>query len=91
MLEDSKDVSHICLANHTNKRMYKARVLVQPFGSRCAPANLGRAVTFTQLAAVGILHITAGAFAGDVFCVESHRLATIGFRAFGQLRTNRLP
>ena len=46
--EASKDVSHICLLSPTNKRLRNARVLVQPFGSRRAPASWGRVVTFLQ-------------------------------------------
>ena len=83
--EASKDVAHICLVNPANKRMYKARVLVQPFGSRRAPANWGRVVTFIQFVAEKLLSTSTGAFVGDVFCLESHRLDMSGFWAFKQL------
>ena len=62
-----KDASHICLAKPANKRLYKARVLVQPFGSRRAPANWGRVVTSLQFVADEILHVATGAFVDDVF------------------------
>ena len=76
---------HICRFNPKNKRMYKARVLAQPFGSRRSPANWGRVVTFLQFVAGGILHVSTCAFAYDVFCVESRRLEMSGFRAPKQL------
>ena len=83
--EASMGASHICCINPANKPPYKARVLVQPFGSRRAPTNWGMVVTFLQFVAGEILQVTTGAFADDVFCVESHRLAMGGFWAFKQL------
>ena len=84
--KESEEAAHICFINPTNNRPYKARVLVQPFGSRRAPANWGRVVTFLQFVAGEILRVTTGAFVDDVFCVESHRIAMSGFWAFKQLR-----
>ena len=83
--ETSKEVAHICFINPTDKRPYKARALVQPFGSRRAPANWGIVVTFLQFVASELLQVATGAFVDDVFCVESHRLAMSGFWAFKQL------
>ena len=83
--KDPEEASHICFSNPTNNRPYKARVLAQPFGSRRGPANWGRVVTFLQFSAGELLRVTTGAFVDDVFCVESHRLAMSGFRAFKQL------
>ena len=71
--------------NPTGDRPYKARALVQPFGIRRAPENWGRVVTFSQLVASEALGLATGAFADDVFCAESHRIATSGFRASKQL------
>ena len=65
--EASKEAAHICFSNPINNRPYKARVLVQPFGSRRAPANWGRVVTFLQFVAGEILQVTTGAFVDDVF------------------------
>ena len=83
--EAPNDVSHIFLPNPTNKRFYKARVLVQPFSSRRAPENSDRVVTSPQFGAGGILHVPTGAFVDDVFRAESHRPAMSGFRASEQL------
>ena len=83
--EASREVSHICLANPTNERVYKARILAQPFGSRRAPSNWGRVVTVLQFVSGEALHVSTGAFVDDVFCVESCRLAVSGFWAFKQL------
>ena len=83
--KESEEVAHVCFINQTNGRPYKARVLAQPFGSRRAPANWGRVVTFLQFVAGEVLRVTTGAFADDVFCVESHRVAMSGFWAFEKL------
>ena len=83
--EASEDSAHICFINPANNRPYKALVLVQPFGSRRAPSNWGRVVTFLEFVAGEILHVATGSFVDDVFCVESHRLAMSGFWAFKQL------
>ena len=80
-----REASYISFINPNNNKPYKARFLVQPFGSRRAPANWGRVVTFLQFVACELLYVTTGAFADDVFCVESHRIATSGFWAFKQL------
>ena len=75
--------------NPNANKPYKARVLVQPFGSRRSPANWGRVVTFLQFAACELLRVTTGAFVDEVCSVESHRIAMSSFWAFKQLLRNR--
>lgn len=85
MNESSSDVSHSCLSNPSGGKPYKARVLVQPFGSRRAPSNWGMVVTFFQFVARELLFLTLGAFAGDVYGVEPAMTAGVGFGAVKQL------
>ena len=47
---DSADTAYICFANPNGNLPYKSRILAQPFGSRRAPSNWGRLVTFIQFA-----------------------------------------
>ena len=81
----SREAAHICFTNPTSGRPYKARVLVQPFGSRRAPANWGRVVTFLQFVARELLLVNTGAFVDDAFGVKEDRIATSGFLLFKQL------
>ena len=83
--EASNDAATVCLFNPDDNEPYKARILVQPFGRRRAPANWGRAVTFIQLMACELLTLTVAALVGDVFCDEPASEETIGFRAFKRL------
>ena len=81
----SDDAAHVCFINPVGKRPYKARALVHPLGSRMAPENWGRVVTFFQFVDAELLQVTTGDFADGVLCVESHRLAMSGFWAFKKL------
>ena len=78
---NSSDASYICFINPTDNRPYKSKILVQPFGSRRAPANWGRVVTFIQFLAFRLLHIVVGAFVDDVYCAESAKLSGSSFWA----------
>ena len=82
---DSTDAAFICFTNPNDNLPYKSRILVQPFGSRRAPANWGRVVTFIQFAALRLLNLVVGAFVDDVFCAEGAKIAKSGFWAFKQL------
>ena len=62
-----------------------ARILAQPFGSRRAPSNLGRVVTFIQFVARKLLHLAVGAFVDDFCCAECAKIAKSGFWAFKHL------
>ena len=83
--ESSVGAATVCFVNPTTNAPYKARILVQPFGSRRAPANWGRVVAFIQFLASELLTLTVGTFAGDVYCAEPASLAQSGFWAFKQL------
>ena len=82
---DSSDASCICFINPTDNRRYKSKILVQPFGSRRAPENWGRVVTFIQFLAFRLLHIVVGAVVEDFYCAESAKLSNSSFWAFKQL------
>ena len=75
----SSDAAHICFLNPADNRMYKCRILAQPFGSRREPANWGRVVTFLQFLARTLLPTVVGAYVDDVFCSEDRVLARSGF------------
>ena len=77
----SSEVSNIRFLNPADDRAYKCRILAQPFGSRRAPANWGRVVTFLQFLARRLLSLVVGAYVDDVFCAESIYLAKSGFWA----------
>ena len=81
----SDEASYICIINHADNRPYTARILAQPLGSRGAPANWGRVVTFIQFVALKLLYIAVGAFVGDVYFAEDAKIANSGFWAFKQL------
>ena len=81
----SSEVANICFLNPADYRPYKCRILVQPFGSRRAPANWGRVVTFPQFLARRLLSLVVGAYVDDVFCSESSYLAKSGFWASKRL------
>ena len=81
----SADSARICSLNPVDNRPYKCRILVQPFGSRRAPANWGRVVMFLQFLARVLLPLAAGAYFDDVFCSDGRSLAKCGFWAFKRL------
>ena len=81
----SADAAHICFLNPVDNQPYKCRILVQPFGSRRAPANWGRVVTFLQFLARKLLSLIVGAYVDDVFCTEGRAIAKSGFWAFKRL------
>ena len=81
----SADADHICFLNPSDNRPCKCRILVQPFGSRRAPANWGRVVTFLQFLARTLLSLVVGAYVDDVFCSEGRVLVRSGFWAFKRL------
>ena len=83
--EASNDAATVCYINPEDNKPYKARILVQPFGSRRAPANWGRVVTFIQFIAREILSLAVAAFVDDVFCDEPASAQTSGFWAFKRL------
>ena len=76
---DSSEAAYICIINPGDNRPYKSKILAQPFGSRRAPANWGRVVTFIQFLAYRLLRLTVVEFADDVYCTESAKLARSGF------------
>ena len=53
----SAEASYTCIINHADNRPYTARILVQPFGSRRAPANWGRVVTCIQFVAHKLIYV----------------------------------
>ena len=59
--ESSLEAATICLVDPGTNVPHKARILVQPFGSRRAPANWGRVVTFIQFPAKELQALTVGA------------------------------
>ena len=71
--------------DHVDNRPYKSRILAQPFGSRRAPSNWGRVVSFLQFLARMLLSLAVGACVDDVFFFESSLLVRSGFRAFKRL------
>ena len=79
---DSSEAAYICFINPGENRPYKSKILAQPPGSRRAPANWGRVVTFIQFLAFRLLQLAVGDFADDVYCTESARLARSGFWPF---------
>ena len=81
----SSEAAHICFLNPVDNRPYKCRILAQSFGSRRAPANWGRVVSFLQFLARMLLSLAVGAYVDDVFCSESRFLAKSGFWAFERL------
>ena len=81
----SSEVANICFLNPVDNQPYKCQILVQPFGSRRAPANWGRVVTFLQFLARRLLSLVVGAYVDDVFCSEGGFLAKSGFWAFKRL------
>ena len=81
----SSEAAHICFLNPVDNRPYESRILAQPFGSRRAPANWGRGVTFLQFLARRLLPLVMGAYVDDVFCSESNYMAKSGFRVFKRL------
>ena len=81
----SSEAAHICFLNPTDNRHYKCRILVQPFGSRRAPANWGRVVVFVQFLDRKLLSLVVCAYVDDVFCSESNYLIRSGFWAFKRL------
>ena len=81
----SSEAAHICFLNPTDNRHYKCRILVQPFGSRRAPANWGRVVVFVQFLDRKLLSLVVCAYVDDVFCSESSFLPRSGFWAFNRL------
>ena len=81
----STEAAQICFLNHVDNRPCKCRILAQPFGSRRAPANWGRMVTFLQFSVRDLLSLAAGAYVVDVFFSESKVLARSGFWAFKRL------
>ena len=83
--EASSFAGTVCFVNPADNSPYKPRILAQPFGSRMAPGNWGRVVTFLQFVAREVLSLTASAFAGDIFSAEPATAATSGFWAFDRL------
>ena len=81
----SNDAATVCFTNPDDNKPYEARILVQPFGRRRAPANWGMVVTFVQFLACELLSLTVAAFVGDVFCDEPASASTIGRWAFKRL------
>ena len=81
----SADAAYICHMNPCNNRPYKSRIFAHPFGSRRAPANMSRVVTFVQFLALKLLYIAVGAFVDDVYCAANITIAKSGLWAFKQL------
>ena len=79
--DSSLEAATVCFAHPDTNAPYKARILVQPFGSRRAPANWGRVITFIQFLSMELLALKVGAFADDVYCAEPNSLAKSGFWA----------
>ena len=79
------EAGRIFSINPLDNRPYKSRILAQPFGSRRAPANWGRVVTFLQFSARVLPSLVVGAYAGDVFLRREQLPRTIGFLAFKRL------
>ena len=85
MRETSNEAATTCFVNPTEKRPYKAQILVQPFGRRRAPCNWGRVVTCIQFLARELLALCVAAFVDDVCAAEPSTTATSGFWAFKRL------
>ena len=77
----SSEAAHIFFLNPIDNGPYKSRIPPQPFGSRRAPANLGRVVTFLQFLARVLLSLAVEAYVEDVFSPEINYLANSGFWA----------
>ena len=71
----SAEAAIICFINPSDNLPYRSQVLVQPFGSRRAPANWGRVVTFIQFLALELFYLPVGAFVDDVYCAEDNSIA----------------
>ena len=83
--EASSFAGAVCFVHPADNFPYKARTLVQPFGSRRAPENWGRVVTFLQFVARELRSLTVSAFADDIFSAEPATTATSGFCASKRL------
>ena len=58
---ESHDASLVCFVDPRTNTPHKARILVQPFGSRRAPSNWWRVVTFSQFVAHRLFNLSVGA------------------------------
>ena len=56
--------------------------MVQPFGSKRAPSNWERVVTFAQFLARALLTLVVAAYVDDIFCCEPAATCKSGFWAF---------
>ena len=65
---NSSEAAYICFIDPIDNLPYKSKILAQPFGSRRAPANWGKVVTFIQFVARRLLHLMVGAFVDDAYC-----------------------
>ena len=81
----SADSAYIFFTNPFNNRPYKSRILVHPFGSRMAPANWRRVVTFIHFVALKLRYIAVDAFVDDVCCAVNITISKSGFWALRQL------
>ena len=81
----SADVANVMFANPGDGNVYRARVLVQPFGSCSAPKNWGRLITCIQELAARLFRLHVGAYVDDVFTGEPSTYALSGFSAFKKL------
>ena len=83
--DSSRSVAHVVFGNPADTGIYKARVLVQPFGSRSAPKNWGRVITCLQFLASKLFRLNVSAYVDDVFTGEPSSYVESGFRAFKTL------
>ena len=78
----SRSVAHVVFANPADNGVYKARVLVQPFGSRSAPKNWGRVITCLQFLSSKLFRLDVSAYVDDVFTGEPGSYVESVFTAF---------
>ena len=83
--ETSYEAAVVCVANPVTKVPHKAQILAQPFGSRRAPANWGRVVSFIQFVALRLFRLSVGSFVDDVYCSEPASTISSGFWVFKRL------
>ena len=83
--DESKKAATVCFARPSDNKPFKAQILAQPFGSKRAPANWGRVVTFVQFLARTLLSLVVAAYVDDIFCCEPITTCRSGFWAFKAL------
>ena len=83
--EASNEAATVCFVKPTDNRPRKAQILVQSLGSRRAPENWGRVVTFIQFLDRELLALCVAAFFDDVFAADHAATETSGFWDFKRL------